>query len=96
MDWKIANLEHNVADGGVVTAHWRCTLTEEDKSVGSYGTVSFTPDPSASDFVPYENLTEEVVLTWVFAEVNKEEVETSLTTKLEAEKNPTVTAGLPW
>ena len=60
--WTIANLERNVADGGVTVAHWRVT---EEETVGtgddavtytasSYGTCGFTPDPDADDFVAYD------------------------------------------
>jgi hypothetical protein len=56
--WTIANLERNTADGGIVVAHWRCTAEDGDFTVTAYGTAGFTPDASASDFVPYDQLTE--------------------------------------
>ena len=55
--WTIANLERNVADGGVTVAHWRVTEVDGDYSASSYGTVGFTPDASADDFVAYDSLT---------------------------------------
>jgi hypothetical protein len=52
--WTIANLERNVADGGVTVAHWRVTesetVGEDTYTASSYGTCGFTPDASASDF----------------------------------------------
>jgi hypothetical protein len=53
--WTIAQLERNTSDGGVVVAHWRATLTDGDYSASSYGTVGFTPDPTAPDFVPFDH-----------------------------------------
>ena len=42
--WTIADLERNVADGGVTVAHWRVTKVDGDHSASAYGTVGFTPD----------------------------------------------------
>ena len=42
--WTNANLERNLADGGVTVAHWRVTEVDGDYSASSYGTVGFTPD----------------------------------------------------
>jgi len=94
--WTIANLERNTADGGVTVAHWRCTAVDGDHSASAYGTVGFTPDASADGFVPYENLTEADVLAWVHGSVDKDATEVALTAKIDAEKNPTTTAGTPW
>ena len=98
--WTIANLERNVADGGVTVAHWR--VTEEETvgdvtySASSYGTCGFTPDPDASDFVAYDSLTEATVLGWVQAEVDQDATEAALTANIEAQKNPVSADGMPW
>ena len=94
--WTIANLERNTADGGVTVAHWRATMQDGDYSASAYGTCSFTPDASADGFVPYENLTEEQVIVWVWGQVDKIATEAALAAKIDAEKNPTTEAGLPW
>jgi len=94
--WTIGTLERNVADGGVVVAHWRATLVDGDFSASSYGTCGFTPDPSDSGFVAYDSLTEATVVGWVQAEVDKDAIEASLAAKIEADKNPTQAAGVPW
>ncbi len=102
--WTIANLERNVADGGVTVAHWRVTESEtvgtgDDAvtySASSYGTVGFTPDASADDFVAYDDLTEEVVLGWVWTEVNQADTEAALTANIEGQKNPVSADGMPW
>ena len=94
--WTIANLERNVADGGVTVAHWRVTEVDGDYCASAYGTVGFTPDPSADDFVAYDDLTEEVVMGWVHAEVDQSATEASLTANIEAQKNPVSADGMPW
>jgi len=94
--WTIGTLERNVADGGVVVAHWRATLVDGDFSASSCGTCGFTPDPSDSGFVAYDSLTEATVVGWVQAEVDKDAIEQSLAAQIEADKNPTQAAGVPW
>ena len=94
--WTISELERQTADGGVIVAHWRVTDVDGEYSASAYGTASFTPDPTAPDFIPYENLTEADVLAWVYTKVNKDAVEISLAGKIESDKNPVIASGLPW
>ena len=102
--WTISTLERELSDGGVVVAHWRATASETvgegDEAVtysaSSYGTVGFTPDPSASGFIAYDSLTEADVIGWVQAELDQDAIEASLAAKIEADKNPTQAAGVPW
>ena len=98
--WTIANLERNVADGGVTVAHWRVTefetVGDDTFTASAYGTVGFTPDADADDFVAYDSLTEEVVMGWVWESVNQEETEAALTANIEGQKNPVSADGMPW
>lgn len=94
--WVISTLERELSDGGVVVAHWRATAVDGDFSASSYGTVGFTPDPSASDFIAYDSLTEADVIGWVQAELDQDAIEASLLARIEADKNPTQGAGVPW
>lgn len=94
--WTISTLERELSDGGVVVAHWRATAVDGDFSASSYGTCGFTPDPSASGFIAYDSLTEADVIGWVQAEVDKNGIEASLAAQIEADKNPTQAAGVPW
>lgn len=108
-NWQILQLERDLLpenmNGAIVIAHWNCTATQTEGSgddavnysASNYGTVSFTPDPAASDYTPYADVTEEMVKTWVFANgVEKAEVETSLQANIDAQITPTTAAGTPW
>ena len=92
----IAQLERETETGGVVTAHWRATLTEGDYSASSYGTVGFTPDATDPSFVPFESLTEADVIAWVEAELDMEAMTASLQANIDEQKAPKSVAGLPW
>ena len=95
-NWTISTLERELSDGGVIVAHWRCTASDGDFSASSYGTAGFTPDASAAGFVAYDSLTEADVLGWVWDAVDRDATEAALQAKIDADKNPTTAAGVPW
>ena len=95
--WTIATCEHEVATGGITVAHWRVSAVDGDYTASAYGTAGFTPDASAPDFVPYDQVTEAEVLDWCWAGgVDKAETEASLAAQIDAAKNPTSESGVPW
>jgi hypothetical protein len=98
--WTISTLERNTSDGGVIVAHWRVTeeetVGENTYSASSYGTCGFTPDPSASDYIAYADLTEADVIGWVQADVDQAAIEAALTANINEQKNPTTADGVPW
>ena len=96
-NWSISTLERNLSDGGVIVAHWRVTEEDGDYSASAYGTCSFIYDASASDFVPYADLTESVVLGWCWDNgVDKDAIEASLAANIAEQKNPVTEDGVPW
>jgi len=96
MNWTISQLERNSADGGVIVAHWRVTAVVGEYSASSYGTAGFTPDPTANGFVPFEDLTEAMVIEWVKDSLDVDAIEAGLTAQIEDQKAPQTVAGVPW
>jgi hypothetical protein len=99
--WTISTLERNTdSDQGVIVAHWRVTeeetVGENTYTASSYGTCGFTPDPSASDYIAYADLTEADVIGWVQSEVDQAGIEAGLTANINEQKNPTTADGVPW
>ena len=88
----------------VITADWRCNGTETTGSGDTeqtysgtcYGSCSFAP-PSGS-FTPYNDLTQQQVLDWCFANgVDKSAIEANVNEQIENQINPPVIAPpLPW
>jgi hypothetical protein len=80
----------------VITADWRCNGTQDNYSGTCYGSCSFAP-PSG-EFTPYEDLTQEQVLGWCYANgVDKTAIEANVTLQIENQINPPVIAPpLPW
>jgi hypothetical protein len=92
--WKITNLDRQTSDGFVTTAHWTASAVDGDFSASIYSTVGWT---EGAPMVPYDSLTPEAVLAWVWASgVDKAATEAALADKIAAEKNPTAATGLPW
>lgn len=94
--WSIPVIERASETGGVIVAHWCVTKTTDDHSASEYGTKSFNPDPSSGEFIPFQDLTEEIVLGWCFTEEEKAEIETRLQNKIDLLSLGTVSLGIPW
>lgn len=88
-------MERLTSDGFVVTVHYNVSASEDANNVSTYGTTSYTQTEGAS-YIPYENLTQEVVVGWVQEALGKDVVEASLQSQLDALKAPVQQSGLPW
>lgn len=100
--WKILDMKHNPNDGGVLEVKWelRATANTGETAVegGEYKIDSY--DVSSPNFIPFADLTEDVVLGWVWEDLGdkKAEIETDRTAKVEAQiaKKTNEATGLPW
>lgn len=100
MDWSIAQLDHTLPECCVLTAHWRVSKTDGDASASVYGTINL-PHKEHTDptFIPFENLTEDIVVGWVKDQMGANQVaayEAAVQAKIDAQINPTTASGLPW
>ena len=93
--WTINQLDRLTSDGFVVVVHYNVSASEDEHSASTYGTTSYTQE-EGSTFVPYESLTQEVVVGWVQEALGKDVVEASLQSQLDALKAPVQQSGLPW
>lgn len=101
--WKIAQLKRNSSNGLVIEVTYFMNFLHEGLSDRKVGGVALTGDPTDPAFIPYEDLTEEIVINWVKAELGTEavaEVEAEFLARLEAviekKNNSTVLVGTPW
>jgi hypothetical protein len=92
--WKISQLERRAADGFVTTAHWSATAVDGEFTANIYATASWADGQPS---VPYEALTEQQVLDWVWASgVDKAAAEQTLADQIAAQKAPVTVSGTPW
>jgi hypothetical protein len=99
--WVISALDciPNTPEGAdyVVTAHWRCNGTDGTYNGTVYSTCSF-PVVQGTSFVPYEDLTEDDVLGWCWANgVDKDATEAAVQQQINNQIDPPVVSlPLPW
>ena len=91
--WTISTLERETSNGFVITAHWQATATDGDYTASIYSTCSWA---DGTPVIPYENLTQETVLGWVWETVSKQATEDALAANIALQKNPVTAQGLPW
>ena len=100
--WQIETLKHqNNADKIVTQARWRCFDSKEANGElhtadehGSIALDGITAD--AAGFIAYADLSESKCLEWVYAKLNKNEIETKVADALTASASPPTKSGTPW
>lgn len=96
--FKITTLDRDTTDGFVTTAHWTASQVDGEYSASVYNTQSFTKEDGVN-LIPYADLTEEVVVSWVKAALGDEAVaaiDTALAANIADQKAPKKATGTPW
>ena len=100
ISWIIERLLVKPTEGSltdvVITADWRCNGTDGTYSGTCYGSASFAPP--TENFTPYDQLTEQQVLDWCYANgVDQAAIEANVSLQIENQINPPIIAPpLPW
>jgi len=101
--WKITDVKRKPQTGLVIEVVYIMNFSLEGKEDRHVGIVTLEGDPVSPSFVPFEKLTEEIVLEWVKEklgdiEINRiiTEVQTRIEDRIQKEQNPDVLNGLPW
>ena len=100
ISWIIERLLVRKVEGSltdvVITSDWRCNGSQDQYSGTCYGSASFAP-PSG-EFTPYDQLTQDQVLGWCFANgVDQSAIEANVTQQINDQINPPIIAPpLPW
>lgn len=101
--WKVKRIECLVNAPGdqknyVLAADWSCLTTIDGVTDGIHGCVVF-PVEEKTSYVPFEQLTEETVLNWIFESegFDKQGVESRVEDHMQVILNPIITVPpLPW
>ncbi len=84
------NHEHNGHEQVIYNVHWRVTKEDGDYFASTYGTQSLNTE-DIQDFIPFDEVTSEMVESWVKDAMGEEEVsriEDGLDQQIEEQKNP--------
>jgi hypothetical protein len=92
--WDIANLEREVSDGYVYTAHWTVSSTLDEFSAGAYGSVGL--ERPAGELIPFDQLSKEQVVEWVKEKLDVPAIEAALASQIAEQQEPKQASGLPW
>lgn len=101
--WEIAQLKRNPSNGLVFEVIFIMNFELEGETDRHVSAVTLEGDPTSETFVPYEELTKEIVLEWVKEKLTQAKIteietaaETKLTEKINEKANPEFLAGIPW
>ena len=99
--WEIYDMKRNTSDDGVFKVLWTVWAVREEKYVTEVnGSVELTPDPTSDSFIPYDNLTQDDVISWIQKVLDKDIIEQEVKDKLNRlhplEENIVETSGIPW
>jgi len=90
--WVISDLKAKIQDGElsnvIDTIHWRYQATDGEHTADVYGSVGLEA-PEADSFIPSEDLTEDIVISWLESKLDVEAMQEGLIAQLEAVANPT-------
>ena len=80
----------------VVNATWVCTATQDSFTSSNFGICDITVEEGGS-FIPFDQLTKDDVLGWVWKHFPKEPIEAELEKQINLQINPPVIEKpLPW
>lgn len=97
--WTITQMWAKPVEGSytdvVVTAQWNCQAVDGSYQTNNFGTSNFYS--VGNPFTPYDQLTQDQVLSWCWGTVNKTEIERITDVQLQNLINPpVVNPPLPW
>lgn len=96
-NWSIENMERQPDTGFVTKVNWTVTFVKDMEFSNTNGFVEFAVTDT---FVPFDGLTKDQVLTWVFGKVDKDAIEAELgllvQAKIDAQQSQVAVSGMPW
>ena len=105
--WNVHRCKRDSDTGGVTGVAARCIASDTRIIDGSEVTHKkdkyvvyddLVPDPSSPDFIPFESLTEQNILTWIDSLLGskKQEIEATVENKLNDKFLQVASLGNPW
>ena len=91
--WQVDQMERQSTDGLVTTVHWRANAQDGNFFATIYNVATLE---RGDEFIPFNDLTQEQVISWVKDKVDAEATEAALASQIEAQKTPVTLFGRPW
>lgn len=93
-NYRITQMEREETSGFVVSVHFEVGAFDQELSTFYYGTVK--NEQTEDSLVPYDELTEEIVISWIKESIDTESIESKLQAEIERQKIPAPVTGMPW
>ena len=100
--WEITSAARLTSNGTVTNVDFKCKTEHRGHVTNHFGVLTLGEiDTSSPNFVAYEDLTQNIILSWVFEKINQTTIEDQnvifITTSIELSDAQTPTSnGLPW
>lgn len=93
--WVLSSLNAKIQDGElsnvIETVHWRLQATDANENIADvYGSLGLDA-PEVGSFIPSDQLTEEIVISWLEANLDADALKAGLDSQLHAIQHPTHT-----
>lgn len=103
-EWKVKSLKTKTEDANadsVIQVYWSVTGKDANNVTGTFDGATPFSSVGKTDFIPYEDLTEETVIGWIHEEVNTrlgymDHINNVIQRKIDEKVNPQVEQDLPW
>lgn len=102
-NWKILNTKRKPDNGLVVKVNYVINFKLENQEDRLVSSVDLIDNEIGDSFIPYEDLTEEILLNWVKEKLGEEKIlelennfENRLQEKIDRHNNPEYLSGLPF
>lgn len=101
--WRIIEIERMLDNDMVIKVTYACNVSSPNFMDRKIGEITLEGDTSSEGFIPFEDLTEEIVITWVknmLTESGVQDIENKVIDRLNVREdklnNKTTEKGLPW
>jgi len=97
--WKITQMKRQVSNGYVFLVDYDITGTDGEYIGKTSCSTTLEMPESENLLIPFENLTEELVLEWIKERLGEGSIlnlKQEIINEIELQKNPVEATGLPW
>jgi hypothetical protein len=103
-EWNVKSLKTKTEGANadsVIQVYWSVTGKDANNVTGTFDGATPFSSVGQENFVPYEDLTEEIVIGWIQEEVNArfgymDHIDRTIQRKIDEKVNPQVEQDLPW
>lgn len=100
INWQILQMKRIISTGLVIEVMYKVTGIQNKMFDSVKDTITIYGDPNDPNFIPYEQLTESIVIDWVKSMVNvtsiENQLQTTINNKIAESLAQTASIGLPW